>query len=687
MKLFKYSVLALALAAGFASCSDDETYVAGAASDGVYFPTTDSADVELDRTKDYFEVEVSRIGETAAASYGITGTADDEVFSLPSSISFAQGETTAKLVIPYIADNMAMDRAYTVILGFAEGTTISSYGYESLELSVVLPAPWITVGKGTFNDLWVLPCYYEMDGQITWEVELQRHELDQTRYRFHNPYGEAFAKACSAEGIDLEDSQYDAAGKYNIEFFVDEDGNMLLPYQATGVTMDDEDGMLWICNEAGRYYSLSGYDFDTILYNLPDAFNKLTWGVKTDASGKPVLDENGEEIIEVKTIFQGPGLLRINFEPNPDGLYSLNSDPGGYNWWAEGVEIKDYKADIEYQGVLSQPNETQRVLVEFKLGADVAKAVAGLVKTTDLEAAVDAVLNGEVATQEIKVEPESTQDAYSLRFAFDGSADYTVAVIVYNADGEQVGTNAVTFFVADNSKPSEWQSLGMGTYTDMFALPLFGIRDGIWSVELQQNTEDPRFYRWVHPYGSAYAEWGLENQLFGEGVAVPASYYDSADELYMNFVVVGNRVAVPVQNTAVILNNQQYGAQSGGNLGGYNIESDDDYSEDVFDAIDNYIAASNPDANAFCIATFSNGKLVMVTQPENATIVTWAKAGDKFYTLKDDIGGVNWVADGYTQAGTPAKVAKAGKISLYKAMNGAGVVKSRILHKRFRRSK
>ncbi|MDE6286031.1 MAG: hypothetical protein K2L99_03450 [Muribaculaceae bacterium] len=686
MKLFKYSVLALALAAGFASCSDEETYVAGAASDGVYFPTTDSVDVELDRKVPTFDIVVSRLGETQAATYGLVCSADDEVFTMPTSVSFAQGESSVTLKIPYEAANMGMDKPYKVKMAFAEGTKISSYGYESLELSVVLPAPWITVGKGTFNDLWVLPCYYELEGQITWEVELQRHELDETRYRFLNPYGEAFAKACSADGLELDESQYDAAGKYNIEFFVDEDGNMLLPYQATGATISEDEGMLWICNEAGRYYSLSGYDFETILYNLPDAFNKLTWGVKTDAAGKPELDENGKEIIEVKTIFQGPGLLRINFEPNPDGLYQLNSDPGGYNWWAEGVEIKDYKADIEYQGVLSQPNETQRVLVDFKLGADVARAVAGLVKTTNLEAAVDAVLNGEVATQEIKVEPESTQDTYSLRFAFDGSADYTVAVIVYNADGDQVGTNAVTFFVADNSKPSEWQSLGMGTYTDMFALPLFGIRDGSWSVEVQQNTEDPRFYRWVHPYGSAYAEWGLENEIFGAGVAVPAAQYDSANELYMNFVVVGNRVAVPVQNTAVILSGQ-YGAQSGGNIGGFNIESDDEYSEDGFDAIENYFATNDPNVNAFCIATFSNGKLVMVTQPENATIVSWANAGGKFYQLKDDVGGVNWVADGYTKAGAPAKVAKAGKISLYKAMNGAGMVKSHIRHKRFHKSK
>ena len=42
MKFFRYSVLAIALAAGFASCSDDDDPVLGPQSPGVYFPTDDA---------------------------------------------------------------------------------------------------------------------------------------------------------------------------------------------------------------------------------------------------------------------------------------------------------------------------------------------------------------------------------------------------------------------------------------------------------------------------------------------------------------------------------------------------------------------------------------------------------------------------------------------------------------------
>ena len=69
MKLFKYTALALSLAVGFTACSDEEDYVPGAASDGVYFPTNDALEVTLDRNETSFEVIVSRLGETQAATY------------------------------------------------------------------------------------------------------------------------------------------------------------------------------------------------------------------------------------------------------------------------------------------------------------------------------------------------------------------------------------------------------------------------------------------------------------------------------------------------------------------------------------------------------------------------------------------------------------------------------------------
>ena len=112
-------------------------------------------------------------------------------------------KTPTKVKVGYTGANMAMDKAYPVKLAFAPGTLISTYGYESLEMDVTYPAPWKTIGKGTYHDLYVLPVYADVDPEkpFQWECELQQHEIDPTRYRWLHPYGEVFAKFCASSGL------------------------------------------------------------------------------------------------------------------------------------------------------------------------------------------------------------------------------------------------------------------------------------------------------------------------------------------------------------------------------------------------------------------------------------------------------------------------------------------------------
>jgi len=518
MKFFKYTVLALALAVGFTACSDDDDYVPGAASSGVYFPTDDALEVALDRNVPTFDVIVSRLGDTAAATYGLTGSADEEVFTLPTSVSFAAGETSTIVKVAYNGGNMAMDKAYKVVLGFAPGTTIANYGYESIEMSVTLPAPWKTVGKGMYQDLLVLPCYFELDEPGRWECELQQHEVDPTRFRWVHPYGDNFAKWLSANDFgEADPSQYDSKNELYIEFIADAEGNVLIPYQPTGVTINADEGMLYVCNLAGMYYTLGQNSFETILGAMPEAFNYMTWGKDKD--------EDGNEIDVVNTIFQGPGLLRLEFSPNPSSVYSLTNDPGGYNWWREGVEIKDYDISIVYKGVLTTPEEDSFAIADIELGADIKKAKAGLVLTADLEEAIEAVRSDAVETVELdKAENIGTQ------FNFSGSGDYVLAVVAYNEEGNEVSTQALAFFVADTSAPKEWNKLGQGVMVDAWMLPAFsqnGMRvdpmNSAYYVNIEENIENPGVYRIKAPWTEGYPASNLnENTELKPDVVVDA---------------------------------------------------------------------------------------------------------------------------------------------------------------------
>lgn len=653
MKLFKYTALVLALLAGFTSCNDDDSYAPGEASDGVYFPTDDALEVNLDRNLDYFEVIVSRLGQTAAATYQLTGDADPEVFTLPTSVTFAEGENSTKVKVGYTGANMAMDKAYPVKLAFAPGTLISTYGYESLEMAVTYPAPWKTIGKGMYRDVFILALTklsQQEDFNPTWECELQQHEIDPLRFRWKSPYGKEFAKFCAANGVgELEASEYDSKEQYNIEFLCDESGYVVIPLQSTGFQFFS-DGVANVCNDAGLDYPTN--DYQTIIAHEPEKCGTARWGI-----AKVKDEETGEEteINTILNVFAVPKTCLVNFEGSNDLYIGGN----GNQWVREGVEIKDYAISIKYDGVLTAPTEVTYAHASINLGKDIAKATAGMLyvadleEGTELEAAIQAVRSGAVPGKELeeKKNPE-------VLFAFEGSGKYAIAVIAYNEDGEEVATQAAAIDIIDNSAPKEWKTIGTGVYTDMYILPLFGKRDCSWELQVQQNTEDPTLFRYVHPYGTAFKE--VFEQNFSDKLG--PNMYDSSNVMYLNFTVKDNLVAVPVQSTGVNLLEDQ-GVLSVGNLAGLY------YPDWSFEEI---LSHPKLGQNCFSIPAFSGDKLVSVTQPANATAIVFAtdKEGS-YHTLKNDTGGVQWTSQ--SAAAAPAKVPSARIPSLAAALNAAGV--------------
>lgn len=548
---------------------------------------------------------------------------------------------------------MAMDKAYPVKLAFAPGTLISTYGYESLEMAVTYPAPWKTIGKGMYRDVFILALTklsQQEDFNPTWECELQQHEIDPLRFRWKSPYGKEFAKFCAANGVgELEASEYDSKEQYNIEFLCDESGYVVIPLQSTGFQFFS-DGVANVCNDAGLDYPTN--DYQTIIAHEPEKCGTARWGI-----AKVKDEETGEEteINTILNVFAVPKTCLVNFEGSDDLYIGGN----GNQWVREGVEIKDYDISIKYDGVLTAPTEVTYAHASINIGEDIAKATAGMLyvadleEGTELETAIQAVRSGAVPGKELeeKKNPE-------VLFAFEGSGKYAIAVIAYNEDGEEVATQAAAIDIIDNSAPKEWKTIGTGVYTDMYILPLFGKRDCSWELQVQQNTEDPTLFRYVHPYGTAFKE--VFEQNFSDKLG--PDMYDSSNVMYLNFIVKDNLVAVPVQSTGVNLLEDQ-GVLSAGNLAGIY------YPDWSFEEI-----LSHPQLgqNCFSIPAFSGEKLVSVTQPADATAIVFAtdKEGS-YHTLKNDTGGVQWTSQ--SAAAAPAKVPSARIPSLAAALNAAGV--------------
>ena len=172
------------------SCNDSIEYtpvdpVEGA---GVYFPTSTRTSYELEGTSGSITLDVMRTDSVGALDATLTTTfteGGESVFTVPASVSFADGASTSSMTINY--DNLVQGTTYNVTMTFDEGTP---YANSSLTLTFLYPEEvvyeWEVVSEnaifaeGLFSMFGVGP--YELTG-ITVE-KAKGYDI----YRFQSPY-------------------------------------------------------------------------------------------------------------------------------------------------------------------------------------------------------------------------------------------------------------------------------------------------------------------------------------------------------------------------------------------------------------------------------------------------------------------------------------------------------------------
>lgn len=121
------------------SCNDSIEYtpvgpVEGA---GVYFPTSTRTSYELEGTSGSITLDVMRTDSVGALDATLTTTfteGGESVFTVPASVSFADGASTSSMTINY--DNLVQGTTYNVTMTFDEGTP---YANSSLTLTFLYP--------------------------------------------------------------------------------------------------------------------------------------------------------------------------------------------------------------------------------------------------------------------------------------------------------------------------------------------------------------------------------------------------------------------------------------------------------------------------------------------------------------------------------------------------------------------
>lgn len=465
LKNIFYVLLGTMTVVSVASCSDSPDYdeAATPTNEQVFFPNTNPQALRLSGSEKSFDVTVKRANTKGALSVALD-VEGDSLLSVPSSVSFADGQDEAKLTVGYDLATLGYDNPQDLTIALKDANQGTPYGISSYKVNVIIPSPWTSLGQATVTDD-LISGFYGVDN-VSFKVEIQENDLVPGYYRLVNAYTSCYPYN--------EDGDYDATQDYYLYIHAEDPDFVYFEQQALG--MDWGYGMFRVWSRADWYISDRGEDPQAV----KDAgwFGTLKNGEITFPTGGVIISMDGYKDGEVRAA-------------NGSGLFSI---------LLPGYVKADYSVAVSYAGLFTDKDEALYAVADLELGPD-AKDVKAVVMPQDADAAAvaDAIAAGELEATDVQ--------AGRIQVPFNaeelGGPKYQVIVVVI-ADGEakNVATSNFEYYGAGGGNP--WQSLGTGYYTDDAVITLFfNVAPPTYEVEILENTTTPGIYRLVDPYSDA----------------------------------------------------------------------------------------------------------------------------------------------------------------------------------------
>ncbi|MBF6596665.1 MAG: hypothetical protein ITF98_00350 [Fermentimonas sp.] len=392
------------------SCQDDAPdYIAAEKIDSeqVYFPSTISSNVALSSLENSFDIIIARVKTDNAITVPLTITGNDGLYNIPSSVTFAQGESKATLKITYDAAEIGFDNFSDLSIKIGDEYT-SVYGKSEYLFKIGVPSPWESLGDATYADDYVSTWFGV--GNDEYKVEIQENLLQPGLFRLVNPYGAAY------------------------------------PYNEPGDWDDSQD---W-------YFEINAVDPTAVFINLQEVGMDWGYGMFSFGSIAALRMSQGKTLEEVKEdgltgtfengviTFPAGQLLAKMADYNDGGMYPANGS-GAFVVVMPGVIRADYSIDVNYIGRFINLDDASYVVAEVELGEDVANAKIALV-ADDSEILLDDIVEG-IDDGSIEAMDVSASGNYNISCDEDG--DYILVAVSYNEDGElqEVDTDSFEYAV------------------------------------------------------------------------------------------------------------------------------------------------------------------------------------------------------------------------------------------------
>lgn len=439
------------------ACQEKDDYTPGEVPAGpqVYFSGENKTTVSLSSQETSFDIIVARANADAATDVNINTTGAAPLFEVPNKVSFGAGENKANLTVTYDPDKLGFENPVTFTVALDSAVT-TPYGSGSLTITASIPAPWTSLGMGTYGD-------YRLGFEK--KCEIQQSDLDPTMFRVLAPY--------AVNGLDQ------AVASPELDLWVLNEGDTMFDVEMT------EDGIVYFdpCQTGNYNATYSAYEYLLHVVNFKAGSDPAEW-----AWSKVVeYQENGL-----------PGVIQI-------APYYYMDDVGGFNYHTTdevilivfpGFVQKDYSVEVSYNGTYTDTDGNPGVMASVAMGADVESVRVFVAASGEENAAIEAVTtDGEWPYAEV-----TASGSAAVPFASkpaDGS--YTILAVSY-ADGEAQKLGDASFkYKAPTAEEETWTAIATGTYTYTI---MFGNEDGTpyddEGLVLWQSDQNPYSYKITH---------------------------------------------------------------------------------------------------------------------------------------------------------------------------------------------
>lgn len=401
----------------------------------VYFSNEAATTINLAEVE-AVEIPVMRAVNGAGITANITATVDAEyadVFTIPSSVTFADGETVANLVITFDREKLVYDETYAVSLQIA-ADMITDYGKDLINLNLKYPAPYESLGEGLFRED-IMTTFYNVDN-VEYKVEI---------FENLNTPGYVYLKNVYTS---------------------------LYPYNEPGDYVTDD-----------VYLAINVSNPDQVI--IPRQKIGLNWGYGDVEIATAEYGTFKDGIIT----FPANGLLICMPEYN-EGFYYANGS-GKFRVVMPGTVMTDYSLNLAYSGIRVAADNSVRPVVDVVFGADVAEIQYAVVPgniSYDGEALAETLagmFDESLVSATVAAADQTDDEEGLLQMELVGAEAvepgiYSMVAVPYNADGEAQTADAsvVAFYV--NSVNTEIPEMDFNFMTmsanDLFAM--FGEEGG-----------------------------------------------------------------------------------------------------------------------------------------------------------------------------------------------------------------